>query len=171
MAAAIALASACQTAVSPETIVKIALVESRLEPFALHDNSDGRSYFPATRLEAFRLASALIAAGHRLDVGLTQINTANFPWLHLSLATALDPCMNIAASVTVLVGYSKYNTGSPSAGISNGYALKVQAVRADTDIGQPVTDIPAPPPPAPQETTVIDDEPAGPDGTTENSKQ
>src|SRR5208282_6864844 len=98
MAAAITLAASCQQAVAPQTIVRIAVVESHLEPFALHDNSDGRSYAPATRPEAFRLATALIAAGHRLDVGLTQINTANFPWLRLSLATALDPCTNIAAS-------------------------------------------------------------------------
>jgi len=137
MAAAITLAASCQQAVAPQTIVRIAVVESHLEPFALHDNSDGRSYAPATRPEAFRLATALIAAGHRLDVGLTQINTANFPWLRLSLATALDPCTNIAASVEVLTAYSRYNTGSPAAGISNGYAARVQAVQfnspADTE--------------------------------------
>ena len=169
MAAAITLAASCQQAVAPQTIVRIAVVESHLEPFALHDNSDGRSYAPATRPEAFRLATALIAAGHRLDVGLTQINTANFPWLRLSLATALDPCTNIAASATVLTSYSRYNTGGPTAGITNGYALTVQSVRAGA-ADQPAIDIPAPPRPAQQETIVIDDEPAGSDDTTETPK-
>jgi len=146
MAAVIALAASCQQAVAPETIVKIAITESHLEPFAIHDNSDGRSYAPATRPEAFRLASALIAAGHRLDVGLTQISAANFPWLRLTLATALDPCTNIAASAEVLTAYSRYNTGTDTKGLS--YAMRVQTARFNSPAGTEPTD-PAPTEPAP----------------------
>jgi type IV secretion system protein VirB1 len=148
LAAVLALAGACQSAVSPGTIARIAQHESGLQPFALHDNTANQSFFPETKPEAYRLASGLIAAGHSLDVGLAQINTANFMWLDLSLATALDPCTNIKASAAVLVGYSKYNTGSPTRGIANGYAAAVQAVRvADLESAAtpPATDPDAPP--------------------------
>jgi type IV secretion system protein VirB1 len=144
--AVLALAGACQSAVDPGTIAKIAQHESGLQPFTLHDNTAGRSYFPETKPDAYRLASGLIAAGHSLDVGLSQINTANFSWLDLSLATALDPCTNLHASAAVLVGYSKYNTGSPTRGIANGYAGAVQSVR----LNMPVTASPAAPTPAPR---------------------
>lgn len=138
VAAVLGLAAACQSAVAPETVLKIATVESHLEPFAIHDNKANESFAPATKPEAYRLATALIVAGHRsLDIGLTQINTVNFSWLDLSLAAALDPCTNIAASAQVLTAYSRYNTGSPSAGIKNGYAAKVTAVRIGTEAPSP----------------------------------
>jgi type IV secretion system protein VirB1 len=131
VAAVLSLAAACQSAVDPVTVARIATHESGLQPFALHDNTTGRSYFPDAKPDAFRLADGLIAAGHSVDVGLTQISRFNFAWLGLSLATALDPCSNIHASAAVLTAYSKYNTGSPVKGIANGYAAAVQAVRLE----------------------------------------
>jgi type IV secretion system protein VirB1 len=129
IAVVLGLAGACQSAVDPGTIAKIAQHESGREPYAIHDNTTRRSYFPETKPDAHRLAEELLAAGHSVDVGLSQINAANFSWLGLSLATALDPCTNIHASAAVLVGYSRYNTGSPTRGIANGYATAIQAVR------------------------------------------
>lgn len=73
-----------------------------------------------TRPEAARLARSLIAAGHSVDIGSTQVNASNFGWLGLTVETALDPCRNIAAGASVLTAYSRYNTGSPPAGIANG---------------------------------------------------
>ncbi len=129
--AALALATACQSAVDPMTMVGEAAQESRLEPLAVHDNTGRSSFAPQTRPEAARLAHRLIAAGHSVDIGLTQINAGNFGWLGLTVETALDPCRNIAAGAAVLSAYSRYNTGSPSAGIANGYAKRVSAaVRA-----------------------------------------
>lgn len=57
-----------------------------------------------------------------------QINSANFGWLGLTMMDALDPCRSIAAGAEVLTAYSRYNTGSPTRGIKNGYAASVQAV-------------------------------------------
>ena len=147
IAAVLALAGACQSAVDPATIARIVQRESGREPFALHDNTTGRSYIPEAKPDAYRLAEGLIAAGHSVDVGLSQINTANFAWLGLSLATALDPCANLAASAAVLTSYSRYNTGSPTRGIANGYAVAVQAVRLDVaSTGPPASRVPAPKP-------------------------
>jgi type IV secretion system protein VirB1 len=152
VAAVMALAGSCQSAVDAATIAGIVQHESGREPFALHDNTAARSYFPEAKPDAYRLAAALITAGHSVDVGLSQINTANFAWLGLSLATALDPCANIRASATVLTSYSRYNTGSPTRGIANGYAAAVQAVRiADT----------APAPPAPPDDPCPAPDPTG----------
>ena len=125
--AVLTLAAACQSAVDPVTMAGIASHESRLEPFAVRDNTDRRGFAPQTKPEAARLAHSLIAAGHSVDIGLTQINASNFGWLGLTVETALDPCRNIAAGASVLTAYRRYNTGSPSAGIANGYASKVSA--------------------------------------------
>jgi type IV secretion system protein VirB1 len=155
-AAVLALAGVCQSSVDPATIAKIAQHESGRNPFALHDNTTNRSYLPDTKPDAFRAASGLIAAGHSVDVGLTQINRFNFGWLGLSLETALDPCTNIRASAAVLVGYSKYNTGSPSAGIQNGYAAAVQAVRLNLAAAGSPAAPDAPPPPPPEDVGLHD---------------
>jgi type IV secretion system protein VirB1 len=138
--AALTLAAACQSAVDPVTMVGIASHESRLEPFAIHDNTDRRSFAPQTRPEAARLAHSLIAAGHSVDIGLTQINASNFGWLGLTVETALDPCRDIAAGASVLTAYSRYNTGNPSTGVANGYALKVSAA-----VGVARASVPIPP--------------------------
>ena len=70
-----ALAAACQSAVAPDTIASIAQHESGLDPAAIHHNANGTD-----------------------DVGLMQINSANFAWLGLDAQTALDPCESIAAA-------------------------------------------------------------------------
>ena len=62
LAAALALASACQNSVDPMTIVGIATHESRLEPLTIHDNAGGRGYRPADRQEAVRLAARQTAS-------------------------------------------------------------------------------------------------------------
>lgn len=145
VAAFLGLATACQSAADPNLLLKIATVESHLEAFAIHDNSGNQAFYPATKPEAYRLALALIAAGHTsLDIGLDGINTANFAWLGLTMATALDPCTNIAAEATVLTSVSRYNTGSPTRGISNGYVGKVLSVHVDDSDKLPPEPDPAP---------------------------
>lgn len=118
-AAVLVLAASCQSVVAPETILKIATHESSLDPSRIHLNLD-RSF----------------------DVGLMQINSSNFSWLGMTTADALDPCKSIRAGAQVLTAYSRYNTGSPSRGIANGYALAVQGVPAKPS----TTPQPAPPP-------------------------
>jgi type IV secretion system protein VirB1 len=82
-------------------MVGIAQHESGLDPHAIHRNSNGT-----------------------LDVGIAQINTANFGWLGLTMETAFDPCRNLAAGSKVL--FAKYN-GSPPDAVRSAYASDVMA--------------------------------------------
>jgi 2-iminobutanoate/2-iminopropanoate deaminase len=74
-------------AVAP-IMVGIARHESGLDPAAVHHNANGT-----------------------IDVGIAQVNSANFGWLGLTMATAFDPCRNIAAGARVL--FAKYNGHPP----------------------------------------------------------
>ena len=72
-------------------------------------------------------AALLIAAGHSVDLGVMQINSRNLGLLGLSLADAFDPCQSVAGAARLIQLFSRYNTGSPTRGIANGYAVKVVA--------------------------------------------
>lgn len=120
-ATVLALAGSCQNIVAPVTIQKVAYHESGFNTAAMNKNRDGS-----------------------FDVGLMQINTRNFSWLGLTMASAQDPCTSIAAGAAVLATFSRYNTGSPTRGIN--YALAVQSVRIssgahpqDFPVAAPVT--------------------------------
>lgn len=170
-----ALAADCAPAVHADTLAAIAHTESRFNPLAIFDNRTRRAYAPDDRTAAVATASALLAQGHPVDLGLMQINSANLPRLGLTPAAAFDPCTSLDAAARLLVeGYhpnpgedgqqalrrtlSRYNTGSPVHGLANGYVTKVQtaaqqivpALRTRT----PPPDGPAPlptarPPPGP----------------------
>ena len=85
--------------------------ESAGNPLALHDNTTGRSYRPASAAGATRIARELIAQGHSVDVGLAQINSRNLSRLGLDVDQALDPCENLRAAQTVLLdGWSRAGT-------------------------------------------------------------
>jgi type IV secretion system protein VirB1 len=110
--------------------------ESGGNPLALHDNTSGKSYRPATVAEAARIARDLIAAGHSVDIGLAQINSKNLPGLNLSVAQVLDPCQNLQAAQSVLLeGWTRsgdlggtlsaYNTGKLSSPVGAAYGAKV----------------------------------------------
>ena len=125
LATVLALAATCAPVVAPETIAKIAQTESRLDPLAIHDNSTGQSYAPASRDEAVGIAAKLISAGHSVDNGLMQITSGNLEWLSLSLEDAFDPCASIRAGAEVLTSLSRYNTGSSSSAVGMRYAVRV----------------------------------------------
>ncbi len=144
-AAFVQLAAACGPAVHVETLASIAHAESSFDPLAIHDNVTGRTYRPNTLAQAVQLAGDLISVKRRsVDLGLMQINSANLPRLGLSIADSFDPCKNIAAGARVLVGgyqvpaagldaqpallraLSRYNTGKPDRGFTNGYVRRVQ---------------------------------------------
>lgn len=114
VAAALALATQCipaGSAVDPAMIVGIAQRESGLDPAAIRHNTNGTT-----------------------DVGLMQLNSANFGLLGLDTAAALDPCQSIAGAIRLLEMFSRYNTGSATRGIANGYAgavlTRVHALKA-----------------------------------------
>lgn len=90
---------AAHNCVSPSlapVMVGIAQHESGLDPTIIHRNPNGT-----------------------FDVGLAQVNSANFGWLGLTMETALDPCRNIAAGAAVLL--ARYN-GSPPDSVKAQYA-------------------------------------------------
>ena len=121
---ALALALHCAPAEDPGMLVGIARQESGLEPLMLHDNNSGQVMRGAGVIEAAR---RLIGAGHSVDLGAWQINSPNLPLLHLRIADAFQPCKSAAAAARLLELFSRYNTGSPSRGIANGYATAVLA--------------------------------------------
>jgi len=140
------LAASCAPHNHVETLAAVARTESGFDALALHDNTTGRTYHPATREDAIASGVELATVGrHSVDVGLMQINSANLARMGLTLADAFDPCRNLAAADRVLVdGYtapvpgqdpqpavrqalSRYNTGDASRGVSNGYVARVQA--------------------------------------------
>lgn len=138
----------CGPLVHPATTLSVIAVESGGHPYALHDNTDGRTYEPASAAEAAGLARALLDAGHRIDIGLMQINYN--VWLKptgFALARAFDACTNIRLGTTILSAHyaqalgtsatpfealaralSRYNSGSESRAL--GYADQVLAVGA-----------------------------------------
>jgi type IV secretion system protein VirB1 len=154
----------CAPQVSPNTMMAIIRVESGGNPHAI--NVNGRSRLarqPRSRQEALAWSEWLIQRGYSIDMGLTQVNSANLPRLSLRLADMFEPCANIAAGASILSsGYadasrrfgqgqnalkaalSAYNTGNHKAGITNGYVAKVTAAAQPGGGNKPSTN-PAPP--------------------------
>lgn len=139
-----ALALRCGPTVAPSTLASIAQTESRFQPLTINDNTTATSGAPATPEIAVQIATRLLEAGHSIDLGLMQINSANFSKLGLTPAQAFDPCHSIAAAAAILTGdyaggdthaaqqsalrdaISKYNTGDAERGFENGYVHKVE---------------------------------------------
>ena len=138
------LALRCGPSVAPSTLASIARTESGFEPLSINDNTTGTSGVPATRDIAIQIASKLLEAGHSVDIGIMQINSANFARFGLTLEGAFDPCKSVAAGAAVLAGgyaggathegqqsalrvaISRYNTGDAQRGFANGYVHKVE---------------------------------------------
>ena len=132
----VAMLEQCAPQIAPVTMSAIVQQESGGNPLALHDNTSGKSYRPATIAEAARLARELIAQGHSVDIGLAQINSRNLPRLGLGVDQVLDPCQNLRAAQTVLMdgwkrsgslrgALSAYNTGKINSSVGAVYGAKV----------------------------------------------
>ena len=127
--AALALALQCAPAVDPHMIVAIGQRESALDPLTIHDNSTGQVLHGDGVVQA---AAQLISAGHSVDLGLMQINSRNLDLLGLPLRDAFTACKSVEAAAKLLALFSRYNTGSPTRGMANGYATRVMAAMDDT---------------------------------------
>ena len=146
----VALAGRCAPAIPVATLEAVARTESGLDPWALRDNTTGITEAPGSEDQALHDASSWISRGDSVDVGLMQVNSANFSALGLTAGSALAPCASLAGGaavlqaaygggkttadqqVALLMALSRYNTGSPLKGIMNGYARSVM-LNADTD--------------------------------------
>jgi type IV secretion system protein VirB1 len=122
-----AAACAPKTGPSPPTLAAYAKVESGRDPLAIRDDTDHRSLYPRTAVEAIATARRLIDSGHRIGLGLMQIESGNLAWLRLSVDRAFNACDSIRAAADYLIAASRYNTGSPTRGFRNGYVASVVA--------------------------------------------
>jgi type IV secretion system protein VirB1 len=146
------LAVLCGPLVDPATTLRVIAVESAGHAYAVHDNTNGRTYEAASSRGAVNVSNILLRAGHRLDLGLMQISYD--AWLkptRFSLDQAFDPCTNIRLGTTILSAnftralahsgtprealyraLSQYNSGSDSA--SWDYAQRVLMGRTSITI-------------------------------------
>jgi hypothetical protein len=139
------LAAENAPSVNVGTLLAFAWFESKLRPWAIHDNTTRLSEFPTSRAEAVARASSLLNMNHSLDLGLYQVNIANLTRTGLTVTTAFDPGKSMRAGASILVAAyqrclhgnehadrteqqtalrcaaSIYNTGREQAGILNGY--------------------------------------------------
>lgn len=138
---------ACAPLVAPETGLRLVRHESGGNPFAIGVNGP---YVvrpqPSTREQAVATANQLLSMPNvkSIDVGLSMINSRNFPRLGLTLDHAFDACTNLGAMQRVLLpsyekwagvmgagdralqaALSEYNTGHPTRGLGNGYVYRV----------------------------------------------
>lgn len=141
----VGLARRCAPDASPQTLAALAGMESGFARLAIHDNATGIAIVAASDAEATSRAELAIAAGHSLDLGLMQINSANLGRLGLTVEEAFEACRSIAAGAHVLrdayaggeshdeqqralrVALSRYNTGDAQRGFANGYVSQVEA--------------------------------------------
>ncbi|NLP65517.1 lytic transglycosylase domain-containing protein [Paraburkholderia sacchari] len=145
----------CAPNVHPTTLSAIVKTESSGRMYTLLDNGPAnlpfsvrktmlRTIYPESATEAASVARDLIARGHLVDIGLTQLNNRNLAGLGLTVEQALDPCTNLWAGGTILSNFytnaskqyrdqqsallaaiSAYNTGDFEKGFSNGYVSTV----------------------------------------------
>lgn len=135
----------------------IVKVESGGNPFAINVNGSRRlARQPKSKAEALAWSEWLINRGYSIDMGLTQVNSANLARLRTSIHAMFEPCANLAAGASILsseyanasrklgsgqgalrAALSAYNTGNHRAGITNGYVARVSAA-ARPERGAPI---------------------------------
>ena len=103
--AVLALATQCVPPSLAPVMTGIARHESGLDPTVIHYNRNGT-----------------------LDAGLTQVNSANFGWLGLTLRDALDPCKNLAAGAKVLLARYNGSTGVMGAAYASGAEAAIRLI-------------------------------------------
>ena len=149
VALALSIAAKVVPSVAPDTIVALAQLESSLDPLSLHDNTTGKRYAPESKAAAVSLATELLSKQHSVDVGIMQVNSANFAAVGLSIDDAFDMEKSMrAGGVILLEAYRRcrgeeatsatsratalrcaasiYNTGNELRGFVNGYTARFQ---------------------------------------------
>ncbi len=96
------LAKQCAPMVATQTMAAIVKVESGGDPLAMWDNTAKREYRPATVTQAQKILSALMAAGHKVDVGIGQVDTENFAAYGLNLSNVFNACTNLHVAGEIL---------------------------------------------------------------------
>jgi type IV secretion system protein VirB1 len=100
---------------------------------------------PVSREEAVAWTKWLLERGVTVSIGLLQVNSEHAALLHLTPEQLFDPCTNLRSGAALLSAtysatarikgegfaaldsaLSYYNTGSPTAGLTNGYVQQVK---------------------------------------------
>ena len=143
-----ALARACAPEIATEAVVPLVVTESGGDALAVNVNKG-----PRVRAGSVAQGAAIVrrymAAGYTVDVGLAQINSANFARLGVTVEQVFEPCTNLKLASTVLqqgygmatryytglgaisATYSLYNTGTLTRGFRNGYVGRVWTAAAN----------------------------------------
>jgi len=142
VAALTVLVQQCASEVATEAVVPLVVTESGGDDLAIHVNR-GPRVRAGSIAEGAALVRRYMAQGYTVDVGLAQINSANFPRLGVSVEQAFDPCTNLRLASSLLqegyglasrhysgldaisATYSLYNTGTLTRGFHNGYVGRV----------------------------------------------
>jgi type IV secretion system protein VirB1 len=142
VAAITVLAQQCASEVATEAVVPLVVTESGGDDLSINVNH-GPRVRAGSVAEGAALVRRYMAQGYTVDVGLAQINSANFARLGVTVEQAFDPCTNLRLASTMLqegyglasrhysgldaisATYSLYNTGTLTRGFRNGYVGRV----------------------------------------------
>jgi type IV secretion system protein VirB1 len=162
VAAITLLAQQCAPEIAAEAVVPLVVTESGGDDLSININK-GPRVRAASIAEGAALVRRYMAAGYTVDVGLAQVNSANFARLGVTVEQAFDPCTNLRLASSMLQAgyglaiqhftgldaisatYSIYNTGTLTRGFRNGYVGRVWAVASDMGTIQTPPPIPGSP--------------------------
>jgi type IV secretion system protein VirB1 len=154
------LAQRCAPEVATEAIVPLVVTESGGDALAVNINR-GPRVRAGSIAEGAATVRRYMMAGYTVDVGLAQINSANFARLGVTVEQAFEPCTNLRLASAVLqdgyarasrhyagldaisATYSLYNTGTLTRGLGNGYVGRVWSAAATIGAIQTMPSLPA----------------------------
>ncbi|WP_026619941.1 type IV secretion system protein VirB1 (plasmid) [Ensifer sp. WSM1721] len=103
------LAQTCAPLVAAEILAGVVSLESRFSPHNIRINSGAPlAKQPASKAEAIEVASTLAAERQDIQLGLGGLGMEELSRLKLSISDALDPCLNLRATATLLDGYYQH---------------------------------------------------------------
>lgn len=157
------LAGRCSAGVAPTTMEYLVHFESHAHPYAINVNGGyALPRQPVSLREAQATIGWLSRGGYNFDIGLAQVNVDNAASLGLTPLELLDPCKNLKAGSAVLMNcydiavrqggegqasllhaLSCYNTGSQTAGLTNGYVPRLLKLASDVRKKRIVLPVPA----------------------------
>jgi type IV secretion system protein VirB1 len=146
--AIVALAQECAPEIATEAVLPLVMTESGGDALQINVNK-GPRVRAGSVADGAAIVRRYMAAGYTVDVGLAQINSANFARLGVTVEQVFDPCTNLGLAASVLhegyslasryyagldaisATYSLYNTGTLTRGLRNGYVSRVWTAAAN----------------------------------------
>jgi len=92
----------CAPEIAPSTLSAIVQVESGGDPWTMWDNTARRGYRPTSLQQAKHILRVLMSEGHQVDVGIAQVDTANFAAYGLRPSNAFGVCTNLRVGADIL---------------------------------------------------------------------